>query len=65
MNEVNVTTLISIADAQQIMGLGRTTIYGLLSDGSLKSVKIGRRNLIIKDSIDALVSKLSFVQKDA
>lgn len=48
---------ISIASAGKALGLGRTKINELLSDGTLKSVKVGARRLIRVDSIHALVDR--------
>lgn len=39
-------------------GLGRTTLYGLMADGRLRSVKVGRRRLVPAEAIDSLVASL-------
>jgi len=44
-----------VGDAARAYGLSRTTLYKLLSEGRLQSVKIGRRRLILRDSLDALL----------
>jgi excisionase family DNA binding protein len=36
--------------------IGRTKLYELLNDGTLKSVKIGRKRLILRSSLDALLT---------
>jgi excisionase family DNA binding protein len=41
--------------AAKVYGLSRTTLYKLLAKGRLKSVLIGRRRLILRDSLDALL----------
>jgi excisionase family DNA binding protein len=41
--------------AAKAYGLSRTTLYKLLAEGRLKSVLIGRRRLILRDSLDALL----------
>lgn len=46
--------LVSINDACRILAIGKTKIYELINDGTLLSVKIGRRRLIVVDSIDAI-----------
>lgn len=46
--------LYGIKDAAKRLGLGRSTIYNLMDDGTLDSVKIGNRRLIPSASIDAL-----------
>ncbi len=45
----------SVSGAAKALGLGRTSIYKLISDGQLKTIKIGRRSLIKTASIRALV----------
>lgn len=42
---------VSPADAARLVGLGRTKIYSAMSEGELKSFKIGKRRLI---SVQAL-----------
>jgi predicted DNA-binding transcriptional regulator AlpA len=45
------------------MGMGRTSVYGLINDGSLKSVKIGSRRLVRIDSIAAFIDRMSGDQR--
>jgi excisionase family DNA binding protein len=47
----------TIESAKSALGIGHTTIYKLINEGSLKTVKIGRRTLIKTDSIRALVDQ--------
>jgi excisionase family DNA binding protein len=46
---------ISISEAAKVLGLGRTSIYGMMSDGRLEWFKLGRRTLIKTASIHRLV----------
>lgn len=46
---------ISITGAAKALGLGRTTIYGLIADGRLESIKVGSRHLIKTASIRQLI----------
>ena len=39
----------------RVVGLGRTTVYGLIADGTLPSVKIRGRRLIPRDAALALL----------
>lgn len=48
---------ISIVDAGKALGVGRSTIYELINSGDLKTIKIGRRNLVTIESIRALVDQ--------
>lgn len=43
----------SVEETMQAMGLGRTTVYDLISSGALESIKVGRRRIIPADSIHA------------
>lgn len=47
--------LITIPDAMHRLSVSRATIYKLLSEGELKSVKIGRSRRIPLESIESLV----------
>ena len=46
--------LISIPGAAKALGLGRSKIYGLIGEGRLETVKIGRRNLVKANSVRSL-----------
>lgn len=41
----------------RVVGLGRTTVYALIADGTLATVKIGGRRLVPRDAALALLSK--------
>jgi excisionase family DNA binding protein len=43
-----------IPDVQQITGLGRTTIYKLIGDGTLESITVGKRRLVRLSSARSL-----------
>ena len=46
--------LISIRDAAKLLGIGRSKVYDLMSQGQLATVQIGRRRLVRIDSVRAL-----------
>lgn len=46
---------VTIEGAVEATGLGRTTLYTLISEGKLATVKVGRRTLVRTDSIRALL----------
>jgi len=48
---------LSIKDAGRVLGLGRSTIYRLIGDGQIETVKIGNRTLIKTASIRRLVEQ--------
>ena len=45
----------SISQAAEALSLGRTSIYQLINEGRLATVKIGRRRLVKVDSIRLLI----------
>lgn len=47
--------LCSLNDAAKTLGIGRTFTYGLIKQGRLETVKLGRRTLVKIDSIKALI----------
>jgi excisionase family DNA binding protein len=47
---------ITIATARQITGLGNTTLWKLIAEKKLQTVRIGRRRLVVYDSLRALLA---------
>jgi excisionase family DNA binding protein len=45
----------SIPEAAAATGLGKTTLYSLISSGTLPSCKIGKRRIIASADLDALL----------
>jgi excisionase family DNA binding protein len=45
----------SVSGAAQALGIGRTKIFKMLRAQQLKGIRIGRRRLILADSIDKLI----------
>ena len=50
--------LFSISEVCRITGLGRTTIYALISRGDLPAVKIGRRTAVRARDLDRWLATL-------
>lgn len=46
---------VTFRTAKQISGLGLTTLWGLAKVGRLKTVHVGRRTLIVFDSLEQLL----------
>ncbi len=46
----------SIREACRVTSLGRTTIYGHISAGRLRVVRVGGRTIIPADALHALIS---------
>lgn len=49
---------VAVPVACRVLGIGRTKLYQLLSDGSLPSVTIGRRRLVRLDTARKLLATL-------
>ncbi len=47
---------LSIQETADILGVGRNSVYGLIKDGRLSIIKVGRRTLIPVASIEALTT---------
>jgi excisionase family DNA binding protein len=47
--------VVSVAEAKSMTRLGMTKLYELFNDGTLETVKVGRRRLVKVDSIKRLV----------
>ena len=45
----------SIKEACQVSSLGRTTLYSHISAGRLRVKRIGRRTLVLAESLHALI----------
>jgi excisionase family DNA binding protein len=55
---------VTVAAARKISGLGNTTIWGLIKQGKLEAVRIGRRTLITFRSLEALLAPAHTGQGD-
>lgn len=49
--------LVSVAKAGQLLAIGRTKTYDLISEGLLETVTIGARRLVTLRSIDRLIEQ--------
>lgn len=47
---------LTIAEACSVVGIGRTTVYKLISQHELEALTIGRRRLVTTESVRALVA---------
>ncbi|MGE3991900.1 helix-turn-helix transcriptional regulator [Pseudorhodoplanes sp.] len=50
--------LLGIPALMKRLGIGRTTIFLLIEEGLLEKVKIGRRTLVTKSSVDRYIDDL-------
>lgn len=46
---------LSINETAKALGLGRTSVYALIGDGKLATIKLGRRTLVKVESIRRLI----------
>ncbi|MBO9523521.1 MAG: helix-turn-helix domain-containing protein [Nocardioidaceae bacterium] len=50
------TDLLSIAEARsRLGGVGRTTIWKLVTEGKLQGIKVGARSFVLASSIDHFI----------
>lgn len=47
---------VTVENALRLSGLGRTKLYEMMNQGRLKTVKIGRRRLVVFASLEALAA---------
>jgi excisionase family DNA binding protein len=45
-----------VNEASALYGISRSTIYKIMAEGTLRTVKIGGRRLIPRDAIESLIS---------
>jgi excisionase family DNA binding protein len=57
--------LLTPAEAAELLGLGRSTVYELLAGGDLESICIGRARRIPRDALLAYVERLRGTQNGA
>jgi excisionase family DNA binding protein len=61
----NARTLLTVEAAAQRLSIGRTTMYALLKDGQINSVRIGRLRRIPADALTAYITRLAAEQNAA
>ena len=47
---------ITVENALRVSGLGRTKLYELINKGTIKTITVGRRRLVVYASLEALAS---------
>ncbi len=55
---VGAPLLITVEEASELLRMGRTRTYDFIRCGSIQSVKIGRRRLVVRSSLDSFVQSL-------
>ena len=51
---------LSVNEFCEIVGVGRTKAYEILNSGELEIVRLGRRTLITRRSVEAMIGRLVF-----
>lgn len=49
---------VTIKTTQNLLGIKATKVWELISDGTLETVAIGRRRLVLYDSLEKLIEQL-------
>lgn len=57
--------LYDIEGVTEVTNLGRTTVFALIRDGKLRSVKVGRRRMVPAAALDEFIAGLEEDQNDA
>jgi excisionase family DNA binding protein len=52
--------LVTVEEAARLLGIGRTTMFELIGNGEVKSIRLGRRRLIARRSLEHFVDEHSF-----
>jgi excisionase family DNA binding protein len=57
-NHKSVKLGLSVEEASEIAGIGRSKLYEALRDGLLQARKFGRRTIILRDDLERFLSAL-------
>lgn len=49
---------LSVEEAADALGLGRTYIFQLIKEGALESIRAGRRRLVPVKAVDAFLARM-------
>jgi excisionase family DNA binding protein len=55
----NQALLVTVEEAARLLGVGRTTMFELIGRGDVASVRLGRRRLIARKTLETFVEELS------
>jgi excisionase family DNA binding protein len=62
-NEIDDASLLaSVEQAASILGIGRTRMFELVMSRTITSVKIGRRRLVVRRSLEEFIQRLVAAQ---
>jgi excisionase family DNA binding protein len=63
--ETELLTLLTVEEAAHRLSVGRTTMYALLKDGQINSVRVGRLRRISAEALTAYTNRLTAEQHAA
>lgn len=61
---VNVRVMLTVEQAAERLAVSRSHVYGMLRDGKLRGVKLGRARRIAASEIDALIERGGFADSE-
>ena len=53
----NLPCYLTVDEIRRYLGIGRTLAYSLLNDGTLPSIRLGRRIMVPRDQLQAVFEK--------
>lgn len=65
VDRLNGRLTLSTAEAAEVLGMSRAGVYNLIKDGTIPSLSLGRRRLIRRDALVALITRLEAPGGDA
>ena len=51
--------LLNVEEAARLLGIGRTTLFALIDQGRIQTVRLGRRRLVVRAGLERFVEELS------
>lgn len=51
--------LLNVEEAARLLGVGRTTLFALIDQGRIQTVRLGRRRLVVRAGLERFVEELS------
>ena len=51
--------LLKVEDAARLLSVGRTTLFELIGQGRIQTVRVGRRRLVVRAGLERFVKEIS------
>ena len=58
-SEKDPALLLKVEEAARLLGVGRTTLFELIGQGRIQTVRVGRRRLVVRAGLVRFVEKIS------